>query len=210
MSKFVQQLINEGEHQQLDFKFGITDARKIARTLVAFANTDGGRLLIGVKDNGIVAGVRSEEEFYMVDSAARLYCDPPVVISVKTWPMGKKTVLEVLVRKSEQRPHFVLAEDGKKVAYLRAGDQNFVANRIVLRVWAKENNPAGVFIKFTDAEKLLLQILDAGESVTLSKFARTAGISRNKAESILVKFLLLKMVNIHFTENQTFYNLRST
>ena len=57
---YLQQLIEEGEHQQQDFKFEISDARKIARSLSAFANTDGGRLLIGVKDNGRIDGVRSE------------------------------------------------------------------------------------------------------------------------------------------------------
>lgn len=54
---YLQQLIAEGEHQQQDFKFEISDARKIARSLSAFSNTDGGRLLIGVKDNGRIAGV---------------------------------------------------------------------------------------------------------------------------------------------------------
>ncbi|MCO5261578.1 MAG: ATP-binding protein, partial [Lentimicrobium sp.] len=42
MPSHIRKLISEGEHQQLDFKFGITDSKKIARSLVAFANTDGG------------------------------------------------------------------------------------------------------------------------------------------------------------------------
>ena len=58
----IEELIAQGEHQQLDFKFEVSDSKKIARTLSAFANTDGGRLLIGVKDNGAIAGVRSDEE----------------------------------------------------------------------------------------------------------------------------------------------------
>ena len=63
-------MIAEGEHQQQDFKTRIDDSRKIARTLVAFANADGGRLLIGVKDNGTVSGVRVDEELHMVEAAA--------------------------------------------------------------------------------------------------------------------------------------------
>ena len=60
MSNHIQKLIEEGEHQMLDFKFEISDSKKIARTLVAFANTDGGRLLIGVEDNGASSGIRTE------------------------------------------------------------------------------------------------------------------------------------------------------
>ena len=66
-TQYIHALIAEGEHQQQDFKFEISDARKIAKTLSAFSNTDGGRLLIGVKDNGKIAGVRSDEEQYMID-----------------------------------------------------------------------------------------------------------------------------------------------
>ena len=90
---YLQQLIAEGEHQQQDFKFEISDARKIARSLSAFSNTDGGRLLIGVKDNGRIAGVRSEEEIYMIEAAAKLYCRPNVEISVQTYEVDGKTVL---------------------------------------------------------------------------------------------------------------------
>ena len=71
---YIHARIAEGEHQQQDFKFEISDARKIAKSLSAFSNTDGGRLLVGVKDNGKIAGVRSEEEIYMIEAAAKLYC----------------------------------------------------------------------------------------------------------------------------------------
>ena len=71
----IEALIEQGEHQQLDFKFEVSDSKKIARTLSAFANTDGGRLLIGVKDNGNISGVRSEEEYYMIEAASKMYTD---------------------------------------------------------------------------------------------------------------------------------------
>ena len=51
----------------------------------AFANTDGGTLLIGVKDNGNVSGVNSDEEYYMLEGAARHYCKPEVKFIVTRW-----------------------------------------------------------------------------------------------------------------------------
>ena len=83
--KYLQSLIAQGEHQELDFKFEISDARKIARTLSAFSNTDGGRLLIGVKDNGRISGIRSDEEYYMVESAASLFSRPEVKFESHTY-----------------------------------------------------------------------------------------------------------------------------
>ena len=70
-TQYIRQLVSEGEHCHQDFKFEISDARKIARSLSAFANTEGGRLLIGVKDNGKIAGVRSDEEIYMIEAAKK-------------------------------------------------------------------------------------------------------------------------------------------
>ena len=207
MLHHISKLIAEGEHQRLDFKFEIADAHKIARTLVAFANTDGGRLLIGVKDNGALAGVRSEEEYYMVEAAAKMYCSPVVEFTVKEWNLNKKTILEIIILKSTSRPHFARQKEGTWLAYHRVGDQNFLVNRILLRVWKLENAPRGVYLKFTDPEKFLLEYLETNPSITLSAFIRLAGISRNKAESILVRFMLLKMLRMNFTENLTFFTL---
>ena len=94
-TQYIHALIAEGEHQQQDFKFEISDARKIAKTLSAFSNTDGGRLLIGVKDNGKIAGVRSDEEQYMIEAAARLYCRPEVSYSTQTYQVEGRSVLLV-------------------------------------------------------------------------------------------------------------------
>lgn len=205
----IYRLISEGEHQQLDFKYEVSDAGKIARTLVAFANTDGGRLLVGVKDNGALAGIRSEEEYYMIDSAAKMYCKPPVEFKVKEWTLMKKNILEVIIPKSEKRPHFALEKDHTWVAYHRAGDQNFPVNRILMQVWRQESANTGVHLKFTDAEKFILCYLEKNDGITVSKFIRSAGIQRYKAERILVKLILLKIVSMHFAENSTYFTLNA-
>ena len=48
-SQYIHDLTAQGEHRQQDFKYEITDAGKLARSVSAFANTVGGRLLIGVR-----------------------------------------------------------------------------------------------------------------------------------------------------------------
>ena len=124
VSNYIQKLILQGEHQTQDFKYCISDSRKIARSLVAFANTDGGRLLIGVKDNGRIAGVRSEEEYYMVESAAKIYSKPEIHFTTKQHILEGKTVLEVIVEPSNEKPHFARDEEGKWWAYFRKDDEN--------------------------------------------------------------------------------------
>ena len=105
-------LIAQGEHQTQDFKYCISDSRKIAKSLVAFANTDGGRLLIGVKDNGKIIGVRSDEEYYMVEAAAKIYSNPKIDFTTQQWNVEGKIILEVMIEPSPLKPHFAQTETG--------------------------------------------------------------------------------------------------
>jgi len=66
----LKELIAKGEGERLDFKQTITSAQKIAKTLSAFANTKGGVLLVGIKDNGSPAKIQPEEEKYMLEMSA--------------------------------------------------------------------------------------------------------------------------------------------
>ena len=128
-------MIAEGEHQQQDFKTRIDDSRKIARTLVAFANADGGRLLIGVKDNGTVSGVRVDEELHMVEAAAEMHCRPSIEFRTQVWKADIRSVLEVVVEPSRQRPHRCEDEEGRWKAYLRLEDENIRVNPVLTRCW---------------------------------------------------------------------------
>ncbi|NPA67913.1 MAG: ATP-binding protein [Chlorobi bacterium] len=203
----VLKLIEEGEHQRLDFKFAVNDSRKIARSLSAFANTEGGRLLIGVKDNGKIAGVRSNEEFYMLQAASELYTEPKVPFEVKTHLIGGREVMEVVIEKSELRPHKAPDEKGRMRAFVRVKDENLLANGLLLRVWEKEKSGNGVEISYGKAESFLLRYLNEYPYITFSKFRKSSGISFKKAESVLVDFILSGIIKIDISSNFICYRL---
>lgn len=209
MKNYLHKLIAEGEHVQQDFKYAINDSRKIARSLAAFANTRGGRLLVGVKDNGRIAGVSSDEEFYMVDAAATRFCRPPVHFESLEHVIDGKTVVEIIVPKSERKPHKAPTKDGKYKVYVRVEDQNLLANQILLKVWLRQRKNKGTFFQLKEPEQLLLTRLSNEEPyISHSKFARIAGISRKKAEKILVNLIVMGIIDIKLTENGAFYFLK--
>lgn len=207
MDKYLKRLISEGENQQLDFKFCISDSRKIAKTLSAFANSEGGRLLIGVRDNGTIAGIKSDEEIYMVDTAALLFCRPEISFSTKLHIVGGKSVLEVIVTKGNKRPYQARDENGKWNSYFRHNDQNLVANRVLLQVWRKRERRSGVLVKFSKTENTLLEYLGKNKSITLSKFRKITGIKLYKAESILANLILFKVLIMDASEKGFRYEL---
>jgi predicted HTH transcriptional regulator len=203
---YIKGLIAQGEHQRLDFKFAINDARKIAKTLVAFANTDGGKLLIGVKDNGTIAGVSSEEEIYMIETAS-LYCKPPINYSIQKWYVDGKVVIEVDVEKS-QRLSYVKDENNKWIAYIRSHDQNIKANKIYIRYLKKKKNLKGVFLKYTDEEKKLLHFLAENRDVSFTRIQRFSRLTYYKTEKLLINLLCLDVIEMKMTVKGTFYNLK--
>ena len=137
-TSYIRALIAEGEHVRQDFKFEVSDSRKIARSLSAFANTEGGRLLIGVKDNGRIAGVRSEEEMYMVEAAAKVYCDPEVEVEMRVYRPEGRSVLIASVEPVPRKPVMVKEEGGRKLAYVRIADENILASPVHIGVWRCE------------------------------------------------------------------------
>jgi predicted HTH transcriptional regulator len=207
MEHFLKQLIADGENLHLDFKYCVSDSRKIARTLSAFANSDGGRILIGVRDNGSIAGIKSDEEMYMVDTAAHLFCRPEITYTTKQHTTGGKTILEVDVLKGTKRPYQVKNENGRWLSYFRNNDQNLLANRVLLQVWRKEGKGKGILVKFGKAENSLMDYLKENGSVTLSKFRKIARISSYKAEAILANLIIFRVLIMKASEKGFTYEL---
>jgi len=209
LSSYIKNLIKSGEHQQLDFKFEISDSRKIARTLVAFSNTDGGTLLIGVKDNGKIAGVRSDEEFYMVQAAAGMYCKPEIVFESKRWVVEGKTVLEVTIPKGINYPYFVQTEPDKWLAYIRVRDENILATAVHLKVWKNKTHDSGILMVYSGKVKKLMEYLALNPSISISKFCRTAFLPKNAAENILADLIYFGLIEAVYKDHHFIYCLKS-
>lgn len=208
--KHILELIKQGEHQTLDFKYAINDSKKIARSLSAFANTDGGILLIGVKDNGSIVGVKSEEEYYMVEAASNMYTKPEVKFTAKVWQIEDKSVMEVKVEKSDEKPHFAPDKDNKWRAYLRIDDENIVANRIQIKVWKNQKYQKNIRIKYSRKEELLLSYLSEYKSITFTKFYKLAQISKFTAENILADFINMEIIEMDLSNKNISFTLKNS
>ena len=207
-TKHIEQLIAQGEHEHLDFKYNISDSKKIARSLVAFANTGGGILLIGVRDNGSIAGIRSDEEIFMIEAAANMYSKPEIIPGVKEWHIADKTILEITIPESSQKPHFALNEDEKWMAYIRFQDKNILANSIILDVWKRKQGEMGTHIRYLKEEKLLLNYLEKNESITFNEYCKLGTIPYKKAKKVIVNLISLDILKINIDEKQFSYSLK--
>ncbi|PID92412.1 MAG: ATP-binding protein [Bacteroidetes bacterium] len=188
--------IKLGENQYQDFKFEINDARKIARSLSAFSNTSGGRLLIGVKDNGRISGIRSEEEFYMVESAASRYCKPEIRFESRQHRIESKQVLEIYIPECSDKPVFAKDDNNRWMAYIRVADENHLANIVQLSVWEQANEPLGETLVYDRIQGILLEHLKRHPGQELGRIAKDTGIKRRDLIVDLTKLVRFNVVEM--------------
>lgn len=199
-------LIRQGEHQQLDFKFRIDDSKKIARTMAAFANTDGGSLLIGVKDNGKITGIDPTEEIHMIEAASEIYCSPKLSFTSKVWQEDMKLVLEIQVEKTTGAPIYAKDEEGRWKVYVRRKDHTLLANKILLLVWKMQKHEQKRPEKIGEEETNLLGLISLNEPVTLSQLYKFSKLPKPRIDKLLALFICWDLIAMEMNENGTFYS----
>lgn len=203
----LKRMIAEGEGPTQDFKKTITSTTKIAKSLVAFANTRGGRLLVGVRDNGSIAGADLAEESYMIESAANIFCDPPVRYELFAHEYQGLRVLEVVIPESKEKPHAAKGDDGRWWVYIRVDDQSVLASKVVVDVLRREAAGEATVIEFSSKEKALMEYLERHRRITLTEFCKLLNLSRRSAMRIMVDLVSAGVIRVHHTENPEFYTL---
>lgn len=203
---YIHELVEQGEHENQDFKFAVSDARKIARSISAFANHSGGRLLIGVKDNGVIAGVRNaEEEIYTVQYAAERYCTPsqPVEFTIFKVDPGV-IVVRATVQPAGSLPVMVDEGAGKKRAYYRVADENIVAHPLMVETWKRRTSADGQTLTFESgsiASRVLQTLADGPMSVEQIAYKIHATV--DTVADTIVTLAASSLLTFHF-DGQTF------
>lgn len=191
-------MVAEGEHETQDFKFAISDARKIARSISAFANHKGGRLLIGVKDNGVIAGVRNDEDIYVVEQAAERYCNPPQTVTFKAYRLeGSVHVIVAEIERAESRPVSVVEQGGKLKSYYRVADENIAAHPLMERAWRLASDPCAP--PLTERHYALAALFDEpGTRLDERTIALRMHITLAEAEALIARLAAAGLVSFAF------------
>ncbi len=208
---YLARIIEEGEHEHQDFKFAISDARKIARSLSAFANNDGGRLLVGVKDNGVIAGVRNEEDIYVIEQAAQMYCRPAQQLNFTAISAEEGlTVIRAEISASPNRPVLALDTDGHWKAYYRVADENILASPLMVKAWRKAESDLPTSFNLGSAENAVLHaIQSATEPIEIEEITQQCRISQHTAENIITNLFAMGVIDFKFHKRQFMITLKS-
>jgi predicted HTH transcriptional regulator len=203
--RYLLNLISEGEHQQQDFKYRVDDAHKLAKSVSAFANTDGGRLLIGVRDDGHLSGVRKEGEIYVMHQAAYKYCQPEASVRFDTYHVDGRTIVMATVPPSDKKPVCAQDEDGHMRAYIRIKDENIVASPVLFALWRESQKPQGAVITYNEEISQLLGVMEGQQ--TLNQIVRRSKLPRHKVITLLAHLIRFGTVHWEYVEKQFVFGL---
>lgn len=205
MNPVLRKYLKDGEGTTLDFKQSVSSVAKIAKTMVSFANTRGGVLLMGVRDNKTLCGVRSEDEKYMLDMAAHFYCRPELEIEISEHEAEGKSLLEVKVPNGSNKPYYAKDEEGKWWVYVRVNDKSLLASKTTIDFLKRQQQNCESAVPMGHIERGILDFLSKNERITMLQICKLFNISRRRASRILVNLMSLDVIRSHTTEKTEYY-----
>ena len=125
----IQEIIRQGENQSVEFKRQLNkDKKEFIESVVAFANTNGGIILLGVDDRANITGFDEDKIEETIVNSIRSRCDPFIEPKIEKMKIDEKPIIIVRIDEGNNKP-YVLREKG---VFVRNGSTDRIANRIEL------------------------------------------------------------------------------
>jgi predicted HTH transcriptional regulator len=204
-------LVSKGEYQLLEFKLKASFPEKIVREMVAFANSDGGQLLIGVDDDGRISGLKfAEEDKFVIEKAIQNHIKPRIKYQCEFIPINRKrSVLHYRIYENRKKPSYYL-EDPKKrgKAYVRIEDKSVQASREMVEILKRSRIKKSYPVKLGEKEQLLFRHIESNGKTTLSDFIKISGLSRYNASQTLIRLVLSNILDIEIGDKTDYYSMK--
>lgn len=185
-------LIRGGEGQFVEFKKKANHPEKIIREVVAFANTSGGNLFVGVDDNGTLAGLKyPEDEEYVLTKAINELCRPAIDFSVEILQVKDVEILHYYIPESNDKPHYAFLEKKHRYgkAFVRSDDQSIQASYEVRQI-LKRSKRAHHPIEFEEKTRQLFKYFENNHGITLTEYSELSGLNKKLASNKLIGLAL--------------------
>jgi hypothetical protein len=203
----LKKLVQQGEGSHLEFKRKASDPDKIVREMIAFANTGGGVLLLGVADDGSLPGLKYPEGESHVIREALKKCRPHLPIRETFIPIGNaRTVIQYQIAESRNKPHYQILGKEKE-SYVRVNDQSIHASREMREIVRRSQHKKDIRFHYGEHEKFLMEYLEAHEVITLKKFIELRGLNPVYASKKMILLVLADVLNITPHEKGDLYSI---
>lgn len=208
----LEQLVDLGEGLSLEFKRRVPRPQRIAKEMVALTNTHGGRIVLGVDDNGAILGIdHASEEKFLLRQAVQAHCRPAVEYQTERIEVEPHCdVLLVTIPESSAKPHAVVTTGEPTdpgTAYVRVEARSVEASPDTVQEMRAQKDGAGVTFEFGETESLLMRYLDDYGRISVEQLAQLADISSERASQTLLRLTKADLLHLHPHQDGDFFTL---
>ncbi len=183
--------IKNGESKTLEFKENLPKNDSITRTVVAFSNTSGGKLIIGVNDKREITGISEDNIFELKDKIISIIfesCYPNILPDIYTLNIDGKLLLVIEVFKGNLLPYFIKKYGKNNGVYIRIGATNRKADfNIIIELERQRRN-----ISYDEELNYEIEYKNLDLSVLYHEFEKTG---KKINEKKLLNLKLIKKEN---------------
>jgi predicted HTH transcriptional regulator len=203
----LKRLVSLGEGEKLEFKRKASHPEKIIREMIAFANTKGGILLLGVNDDKTIPGLKYPEDESLAIQEALKKCNPRLPVTEHFIPIGNsRTVIRYDIDESLKKPHYRQAGNQQE-SFVRVNDQSIKASREMREIAKRSQRKKDIGFYYGEHERFLMQYLDKHPYITLRKFMEVSGVKKIYASKKLVLLVLADVLQITPHEKGDLYSI---
>ena len=199
--KEAQQLIAQGEGHQIEFKLKAKHPDRIVREIVAFSNSKGGHLFIGVDDDGSIIGLKdAEEAHYVMEKAVKELCRPQIEYEYQIIPIidGKSAIVHYQFESGKKKPYFAFLKPFHKRgrSFVRLEDRSIQASRELRQILKFSLQDNMTPFEYGENEKMLLNYLGNHEEITVNTFSAVGNIDKQLASQTLIKLTVNNVLKV--------------
>lgn len=207
----LKRLVHQGEGMHLEFKRKVKFPEKVAREVVAFANSEGGILLLGVDDDGQIFGSKTpEEELFALEDFLQKYIVPKIEYRILRLPINaRREVIAFQIKASYRKPHFIRfpQKNSEKIAFVRVKDMSIKASKEMVGILRKSKKKEGISLRIGEAEKTILQYLEEHPVITVRKTSEILKSNIQQASGKLIILTSAGILCIHASEKGDTFSL---
>ena len=141
----IKKLIADTENKNIEFKETLpNNSQKYIKTVVAFANGIGGKIIFGVSDDTRkIVGIEKEKAFKVVDAITNAIsdsCEPAIIPDIYLKTIDEKTLIIVEIDAERQRPYYLKSLGKENGTYVRIAGTTRLADEAMIKELTFEGN----------------------------------------------------------------------
>ena len=195
----LRKVCSKGEGQFIEFKQYASEPNQIIEEISGFLNAGGGKLIIGVRDDGTIIGLKyAEDDHNFLKEHIKSTIKPSINPEFETIPVSnKRAVLVLHIPSGSQKPYaaFNPATNSSKIFY-RVNDECIKASRELRSILKQSKRKRGQTIRYSEIEAAVLREIDLAGKLSKAEILKKTKFNSRNISDCLIRLVTSKVLKI--------------